>query len=85
MRYATLWAHVSGWAIAPLSVSLDLPNRPPGELMTALDAQHAADVADGPAIAELHRLHAVQRAAFLADPYPDAAERQAIWRPWPAW
>ena len=35
----------------------------------------AADVDDGPAIAELHRLHALQRKAFLADPYPDATER----------
>ncbi len=33
-------------------------------------------VDDGPAIAELHRLHAVQRAAFLADPYPDAGPRK---------
>ncbi len=32
--------------------------------------------ADGPAIAELHRLHAVQRAAYLADPYPSAEERK---------
>ncbi len=31
---------------------------------------------DGPAIAELHRLHALQRAAFSADPYPSAAARQ---------
>jgi coniferyl-aldehyde dehydrogenase len=35
-----------------------------------------ADVDDGPAIAELHRLYAVQRAAFLADPYPDADARK---------
>jgi coniferyl-aldehyde dehydrogenase len=33
-------------------------------------------VDDGTAIAELHRLHAVQRAAFLADPYPDAGPRK---------
>jgi coniferyl-aldehyde dehydrogenase len=32
---------------------------------------------DGPAIAELHRLHALQRQAFLADPYPAAAYRKA--------
>jgi coniferyl-aldehyde dehydrogenase len=32
---------------------------------------------DGPAITELHRLHAVQRAAFQADPYPSADERTA--------
>jgi coniferyl-aldehyde dehydrogenase len=34
------------------------------------------DIDDGLAIAELHRLHARQRAAFLADPYPDAATRK---------
>jgi acyl-CoA reductase-like NAD-dependent aldehyde dehydrogenase len=33
-------------------------------------------VDDGPAIAELHRLHANQREAFLADPYPSADERK---------
>jgi len=31
----------------------------------------------GPAIAELHRPFAVQKAAFRADPYPDAAARAA--------
>ncbi|MHA6761406.1 aldehyde dehydrogenase family protein [Streptacidiphilus sp. PAMC 29251] len=31
---------------------------------------------DAAAIAELHRLHAVQRQAFLADPYPDLESRQ---------
>jgi coniferyl-aldehyde dehydrogenase len=36
-----------------------------------------SDADDGPAIAELHRLHAVQRAAFQADPYPEAASRTA--------
>ncbi len=34
------------------------------------------EIDDGLAIAELHRLHAVQRAAFLADSYPDAATRK---------
>ena len=34
-----------------------------------------AGLDDGPAIAELHRIHALQRSAFLADPYPDAAAR----------
>jgi coniferyl-aldehyde dehydrogenase len=34
------------------------------------------DIDDGLAIEDLHRLHAAQRAAFLADPYPDAATRQ---------
>jgi coniferyl-aldehyde dehydrogenase len=37
----------------------------------------ATEADDGPAIAELHRLHAAQRTAFLADPYPDAAERKS--------
>src|ERR1700734_2791108 len=37
----------------------------------------SSDVDDGPAIAELHRLHGVQRAAFLADPYPGAGARAA--------
>jgi coniferyl-aldehyde dehydrogenase len=32
---------------------------------------------DGPAIAELHRLLAVQRQAFLASPFPSAGERKA--------
>ena len=46
--------------------------------MTSLLPPAAAlGVDDGPAIAELHRLHAVQREAFLADPYPDAVERKA--------
>jgi coniferyl-aldehyde dehydrogenase len=31
---------------------------------------------EGAAIADLHRLHALQRAAFVADPQPDAASRQ---------
>ena len=34
------------------------------------------DIDDGPAIAELHRLHAAQQAAFAADSYPDAATRK---------
>ncbi len=37
----------------------------------------SSDADDGPAISELHRLHAVQRAAFLADPYPGPAARTA--------
>ncbi len=32
---------------------------------------------DGAAASELHRLHALQRAAFLADPYPTAEQRTA--------
>ncbi|MGI8589651.1 MAG: aldehyde dehydrogenase family protein [Nakamurella sp.] len=35
-----------------------------------------ADLDDGPAIAELHRLHALQRKAFLANPYPGADARK---------
>lgn len=34
------------------------------------------DLDDTAAIVELHRLHAVQRAAFLADPFPSAQERK---------
>ena len=45
-------------------------------MTTFVTPSSAADVDDGPAIAELHRLHSVQRKAFLADPYPDAAERK---------
>jgi hypothetical protein len=44
--------------------------------MTSLLPPPAASVDDGPAIAELHRLHALQRTAFLAGPYPAAAERK---------
>ncbi len=45
--------------------------------MTMLVTPSSATAADdGPAIAELHRLHAAQRTAFLADPYPGAAERK---------
>ena len=43
--------------------------------MTTLVPPHTAAADDAAAIAELHRLHAVQRAAFLADPYPCAQER----------
>jgi acyl-CoA reductase-like NAD-dependent aldehyde dehydrogenase len=46
--------------------------------MTTLVTPPGTDaVDDGPAIAELHGLHERQRAAFLADPYPDADERRA--------
>jgi coniferyl-aldehyde dehydrogenase len=46
--------------------------------MTALvTPATTSDTDDGPAIADLHRLHALQRSAFRADPYPSAAERQA--------
>ena len=46
--------------------------------MTSLVTPPATtDVDDGPAIAELHRLHALQRQAFRADPYPSADDRKA--------
>ncbi len=45
-------------------------------MTTPLITPSSTSVDDGPAIAELHRLHAVQRAAFLADPYPDADPRK---------
>ena len=45
-------------------------------MTTFVTPTSATDVDDGPAIAELHRLHAVQRKAFLADPYPDAEQRK---------
>ncbi len=45
-------------------------------MTTFVTPSSAADVDDGPAIAELHRLHSLQRQAFLADPYPGAAERK---------
>jgi coniferyl-aldehyde dehydrogenase len=35
-----------------------------------------SDVDDGPAIVELHRLHGAQRAAFIANPYPDPDTRR---------
>ena len=44
--------------------------------MTALVAPLDSGIDDGPAIGELHRLHALQRQAFLADPWPDAAARR---------
>jgi coniferyl-aldehyde dehydrogenase len=45
-------------------------------MTTRLTPPSVADTGDGPAIAELHRLFALQRRDFLADPYPAAAERQ---------
>jgi coniferyl-aldehyde dehydrogenase len=46
-------------------------------MTTLVSPQPDSQLDDGPAIAELHRLYAVQRKAFLADPYPDAAARRA--------
>jgi coniferyl-aldehyde dehydrogenase len=52
--------------------------RPPGACMTTqIRPPTTADTDDdGLAIAELHRLLAVQRQAFLANPYPSADERK---------
>jgi len=51
---------------------------PQGAAMTSvIMPPGTTDIDDGPAIAELHRLFAAQKAAFLADPYPDAARRTA--------
>ena len=36
----------------------------------------ATSTDDGPAIAELHRVHAIQRSAFVADPFPSATARR---------
>jgi coniferyl-aldehyde dehydrogenase len=44
-------------------------------MTTLVSPQQDSQLDDGPAIAELHRLYALQRKAFLADPYPDAATR----------
>ncbi len=44
-------------------------------MTTLVTAQSGAQVDDSSAIAELHRLYALQRTAFLADPYPVAADR----------
>ena len=44
--------------------------------MSTLVAPQPTDVDDGPAITELRRLHALQRASFIADPYPSADERR---------
>ena len=46
-------------------------------MTTLVTPSDTTDIDDGPAIAELHRLHAAQKAAFLADPYPDAGTRTA--------
>jgi coniferyl-aldehyde dehydrogenase len=46
------------------------------EMTTFVTRQAEADIDDGPAIAELYRLHSLQRKAFLADPYPSADMRK---------
>ncbi len=45
-------------------------------MTTLVTPPSTTDVDDGPAIAELHRVFALQRTAFLADPYPSAEERK---------
>ena len=45
-------------------------------MTTLLVPPSGTDVDDAPAIAELHRVHAVQSAAYRKDPYPTAAERK---------
>jgi coniferyl-aldehyde dehydrogenase len=46
-------------------------------MTTLVSPQQDSQVDDGPAVAELHRLYALQRKAFLADRYPDVAARRA--------
>ncbi len=45
--------------------------------MSTLVTPRPTTVDDGPAIAELHRLHALQDAAFRASPFSDAEERRS--------
>ena len=47
-------------------------------MTTLVPPPSTTETDDGAAIAELHRLHAVQRKAFLADPYPAPDERKAM-------
>jgi coniferyl-aldehyde dehydrogenase len=47
-------------------------------MTTLVPPPSTTETDDGAAIAELHRLHAVQRKAFLADPYPAPAERKEM-------
>src|SRR5690242_19601514 len=47
-------------------------------MTTLVPPSSTTETDDGAAIAELHRLHAVQRKAFLADPYPAPDERKAM-------
>ena len=54
-------------------------------MTTLVPPPSTTETDDGAAIAELHRLHAVQRKAFLADPYPAAAERKGCSARSPAW
>lgn len=45
-------------------------------MKTLVTPEVDANLDDGAAIAELHRLYAVQRAAFRADPFPDVETRR---------
>ncbi|HEV8218908.1 MAG TPA: aldehyde dehydrogenase family protein, partial [Streptosporangiaceae bacterium] len=47
-------------------------------MTTLVPPPSTTETDDGAAIAELHRLHAVQRKAFLADPYPAPDERREM-------
>src|SRR5579862_9237320 len=47
-------------------------------MTTLVPPPSTTETDDGAAIAELHRLHAVQRKAFLADPCPAPAERKEM-------
>jgi hypothetical protein len=47
-------------------------------MTTLVPPPSTTETDDGAAIAELHRLHAVQRKAFLAGPYPAPAERKEM-------
>lgn len=46
-------------------------------MTTFVTPPNPTDVDDGAAIAELHRVHAVQRAAYLADPFPTLEQRRS--------
>jgi coniferyl-aldehyde dehydrogenase len=47
-------------------------------MTTLVTPLRESTVDDGAAITELHRLYALQRQAFLADPYPDVAKRRDL-------
>ena len=51
--------------------------------MTMLVPPQSVTTDDTAAIADLRRLYALQRAAFLADPYPPSRSASGTSRPWP--
>src|SRR5215470_17207363 len=58
-----------------------IPPPPPSReapMTTLVPPPSTTETDDGAAIAELHRLHAVQRKAFLADPYPAPDQRKEM-------